>query len=209
MDWKSERFELLNFCAANVPDEIGKKKEIECGNNRERTICLQETILADETCDLEQTIADFQASEFNIPKKYKSHIESFAQHIGDRASKIVPPPHSARIQVIECRLDTCVNTSFKDPEKTVYDFNKSVIDVIERQDYLYSESDSSDSETDYLSPEEESISKQLEKLNFQSRSKSQPPDSRRKLPVIGKSGELIGYKSTPSKMVKTISSICC
>ena len=114
VDWKSKKYELLDFCAVDVPNEIGKRKEIESENKRESTICLHETILAGHTdsVDFEQTIAEFQASEFNIPKKYRSHIESFAQHIGDRTSKIVPPPHSARIQVLQRKLDACVDFPF-------------------------------------------------------------------------------------------------
>ena len=105
---------------------------------------------------------------------------------------------------------------FQDPEKTIADFNRSVLDVIEKHEYLYSDSDSSGSaderENSLSSLEEEESESQedfvaetrrkLEKLQLRPRATSQPPKSRVKcLPVI-ESGRTVGYRNTPNKMVK-------
>jgi hypothetical protein len=89
------------------------------------------------------------------------------------------------------------------------------LDVIEKHEYLYSDSDSSGSadERESLSSieEEESVSqddfvaetrRKLEKLQLRPRATSQPRKSRVKcLPVI-ESGRTVGYKNTPTKKVK-------
>ena len=85
--------------------------------------------------------------------------------------------------------------------------------MIERHEYLYSDSDSSEDENVSLSPlEEETESEEdfvvenrrkMEKLQLRPRAISQPPKSRVKcLPVIDKCGRTVGYRNTPSKTVK-------
>jgi len=194
--------ESFMFCAEECPNEIAKRKERESEANKKEqsfaTSILQETILSSNAFvpDFETTLDEFQASELQIAPKLKSMVESFVEIIDRKTSKIVPPPHSARIL---------------DPEKTVNDFNRSVLDVIERHEYLYSDSDSSEDENVSLSPlEEETESEEdfvvesrrkMEKSQLRPRAISQPPKSRVKcLPVIDKCGRTVGYRNTPSKM---------
>jgi hypothetical protein len=88
------------FCAEEGPNEIAKLKEREA-DKKEKSIAssiLEETILSSNV-DLEATLGEFQAAQIKIAPKLRSTVESFVEVIDRKASKIVPPPHSARILV--------------------------------------------------------------------------------------------------------------
>ena len=87
--------ESFMFCAEECPHEIAKRKEREKGF---ATSILEETILSSNV-DFEATLSEFQAAELEIAPKWLSTVESFVEVIDRKASKIVPPPHSARILV--------------------------------------------------------------------------------------------------------------
>ena len=100
------------------------------------------------------------------------------------------------------------------------EFNKSVMEVIDRHEYVYSDSDSSSEEcsnnselstvcesSEKSESEDEFVvetRRKLEKIKLVPRANSQPPDSRAKyLPVIGKNGQQLGVRMiTPSKTVR-------
>jgi hypothetical protein len=88
------------FCAEDAPNEIAKLKEREA-NKKEKSFAsriLEETILSSNV-DLEATLSEFQATRLEIAPKLRSTVESFVEAIDRKASKIVPPPHSARTLV--------------------------------------------------------------------------------------------------------------
>ena len=85
------------FCAEDAPNEIAKRKERETDKSVASSI-LEETILSSNV-DLEATLSEFQAARLEIAPKLRSTVESFVEIIDRKASKIVPPPHSARILV--------------------------------------------------------------------------------------------------------------
>ena len=97
--------ESFMFCAEECPNEIAKRKERESEANKKEqsfaTSILQETILSSNAFvpDFETTLDEFQSSELEIAPKLKSMVESFVEIIDRKTSKIVPPPHSARILV--------------------------------------------------------------------------------------------------------------